>query len=398
MYCHDWLEINDSINPKELSSQRISELLLSISNEDRLRFHGKWAEIRKEHEFLAIDITSISSYSELIGSVEWGYNRDHEKLPQVNICMLVSEESKLPVFEMMYNGSLNDVSTLRTTLSVSSGISLNNMSLVMDKGFASQKNINAMLNDGNGTRFIAALPLTMNFVKEQINMERKKIDNINNTIIVGDDGNLRGVTQKRIWNKKSSVFTHIYFNPLLACKKRDKIYAYVSSLKEAVLSSELLDNFKADIEKYLIVTNNETFSVTVKEDLIEKEIQYDGWMVIISNFVSNAKHAIKIYRDKDVVEKTFLRLKNFIDLSRLRVHSDIDAENKIFIGFIALILTAHINKVMSENELYATMSMKELLKKLETHKIQYIKGKNIIYPSTTTHKLIYSAFGLSIPM
>lgn len=62
--------------------------------------------------YIALDITSISSYSQLMKSCEWGYNRDHENLPQINLCMLFGEESMLPVYQTAYTGSLKDVTTL----------------------------------------------------------------------------------------------------------------------------------------------------------------------------------------------------------------------------------------------------------------------------------------------
>ena len=72
--------------------------------------------------------------------------------------------------------------------------------------------------------------------------------------------------------------------------------------------------------------------------------------------------------------------------------------NKMFIGFIALVLTAHIHKVMEEHELYADFTMKKLLKSLETLRVQYIKGLRILYPLTATHKTILTAFGFEQPV
>jgi hypothetical protein len=64
--------------------------------------------------------------------------------------------------------------------------------------------------------------------------------------------------------------------------------------------------------------------------------------------LDNAEDAINLYRAKDVVEKGFGRLKNCLDLSRLRVHSDETMQNKVFIGFVALIVLSHIHRVMDE--------------------------------------------------
>ncbi len=97
MYCEDWLKDTESYLVGSLSSQRISELLLSLPAQGREAFCGSWYAARNDVEYLALDITSESSYSELIEDAEWGCNRDHEQLPQANLCMMVGETSRLPV-------------------------------------------------------------------------------------------------------------------------------------------------------------------------------------------------------------------------------------------------------------------------------------------------------------
>ncbi len=108
--CKPWAE--NSYGTTAPTSQRISELLRALDEDSRMRFYRKWAILRTEHEYLALDITSISSWSELISFVEPGYNRDHEQLPLINLAMLFGEDSKLPVFSRIYPGSIHDVSTL----------------------------------------------------------------------------------------------------------------------------------------------------------------------------------------------------------------------------------------------------------------------------------------------
>jgi len=84
MYCADWISGTESYPVSSMTSQRISKLLISISAKQRDQFYQRWYTANKEDEYLALDITSESSYSELIDDVEWGYNRDYDNLPQVN--------------------------------------------------------------------------------------------------------------------------------------------------------------------------------------------------------------------------------------------------------------------------------------------------------------------------
>jgi transposase len=401
MYCEDWIQRSECIPCGSMSSQNISELLSAISNEERLTFYEKWGELRSELEYMALDITSISSYSEFIGDVEWGYNRDNEQLPQVNVCMLFGEKSKLPIFQTTYSGSLTDVTTLKTTLQLASGLKLNNLSIVMDKGFSRKDNIDTMLKDEDGIRFLIATPKTLNFVKEQIQSESQTIDTFDNTIVVGNDV-IRGIVRKRPWNDEHEVYAHSFFNAGHAFQERNKLYGDITKLKVEANKNPENPKFIADYEKYLIIRKNKNkpagHSVKVRHNVVEKELQTKGWMILVSNHIDNPVEAIEIYRSKDVVEKGFMKLKNCLDLGRLRVHSDHRMQSKLFVGFIALIIMSHIHKVMSDADMYEHTSLKKLIKTLERLRVQYVNGHRILFPLTAEHKTIFKAFNIQHPL
>jgi transposase len=397
LYCEDWLYKSECYQSGNMSSQRISELLVTITNGERMGFFESWSEYCCENELIALDITSISTYSELMNEAEWGYNRDKEKLPQINVCMLLGEKSRLPVMQVEYSGSLRDVSTLRNTLQLSANLNFDNISLVMDKGFASAKNINVMLSKKNPVRFLIALPFTMSFAKKQVESERKDIDCVDNTIVVGSDV-LRGITKERAWNPEHNVYTHVYLNTEAANHARNKVYGRVRKLMDDVRREPEKYRDKPEVRKYLTVRKSGRseigYTVSIKEDVVANELLLSGWLVLISNHIDNAEETIQIYRAKDVVEKGFLRMKNCLNLARLRVHSDNAMQNKIFIGFVALILTAHIHKVMLDNHMYDSWTMKKLIKILERLKVHYIKKDRIVSPLTKEQKSIFEAFNI----
>ncbi|MEW6616798.1 MAG: IS1634 family transposase [Thermodesulfobacteriota bacterium] len=402
LYCEEWINSTECLPVGRLSSQRISELLISISPDSRERFYQAWCQYRSEQEYLALDITSISSYSNLIEDVEWGYNRDKEALPQINLCMLMGEKSGLPIYQTAYGGSLKDVTTLKTTLSKMNVLSKGKSTLiVMDKGFFSTKNVNAMLNDAAKLRFVISVPFTSSFAKKQVESERKDIDSLQNTIVSGDDS-VRGVTKLRAWNKDHKIYTHVYFNALKAMKLRENLYAHVTLLKERAEAHPTEHLQDEEYSKYLHIRNSEKspsgFTISIKEDASKKELETAGWMVLITNDVADAKEALRIYRDKDVVEKGFLRLKNSLDLGRLRVHREDTMQNKLFVGFISLILASHIHKVMLEKDLYKKLTMKKLLMTLSKLRVQVVNGTRILFPLTKDQKVIYKAFKINEPV
>lgn len=138
-------------------------------------FLGKITQNIWGGEFLAYDVTSISSYSNGIESLEWGYNRDKENLPQLNMGMYYGESSALPLYYRLYPGSIPDKSHLRYMAEDTGIISCKKTKFVMDRGFYSADNLNYLTN--KGCRFVIALPGNLKYVKELIEKHGGEIIN-----------------------------------------------------------------------------------------------------------------------------------------------------------------------------------------------------------------------------
>lgn len=95
-YIDDYTETHKTAENGNLNDKKCSEMFESLREEDMQLFFRDWMRHKKQTEYLAYDVTSISSYSENIRELEWGYNRDKEKLPQINMGMYYGEESGLP--------------------------------------------------------------------------------------------------------------------------------------------------------------------------------------------------------------------------------------------------------------------------------------------------------------
>ncbi|WP_073091151.1 transposase [Selenomonas ruminantium] len=105
-----------------------------------------------------------------------------------------------------------------------------------------------------------------------------------------------------------------------------------------------------------------------------------------------------IYRTKDVVEKSFSRLKNTLDLNRLRVHNNERMENKLFISFIALLLISELHQRMLRGGLYKTYTMHEMLLKVRKLRVARLNGKRIVQPISKEQHEIFKALGFEDPV
>jgi hypothetical protein len=398
MYCEDWIESVDSfITTNKLASQRISDLLATIQLSDRYNFYSNWAHYRHEIEYYAFDVTSISSYSTKNVDVVKGYNRDGEKMPQINLCMLFGEESGLPIYSTPYPGSVTDVKSFCTTLDQIDFLNPDKeYRLVFDKGFYSAKNINKLLYNEQ-KKFLLSIPIKSNYIIKLIDQYRN-VFNANNLFTFNNEM-YYGKTINYKWDDKHTLFMHIYYNESIYQGAKDDVNATMVMLKEQAELNPLKYKNTHEHRKYLIFTPTKDdpnkYVVSFKVDNITKLYQNKGWMFILSNDVDDYKQSLSIYRHKDIVEKAFNRLKNNLDLMRLRTHTDITSDNKIFLGFLALLLLSVIHKTMTQNNLYSSLTVKKLIKKLGSIKYVYLDNNILIKPITKEQNDILKAFNIT---
>jgi len=143
-YIEDWFDETKVESAKTMNDVAVSRLFASITEEERNTFFSEWIKCRSAEEHITYDVTSISSYSQSIDNVEFGYNRDGENLAQINFGMFYGMTSGLPVYYHDYNGSIPDVACFKYMMKSAKEIGINSTCFVFDNGFVSKDNFNFM--------------------------------------------------------------------------------------------------------------------------------------------------------------------------------------------------------------------------------------------------------------
>jgi len=395
--CEQWTESTQTINNTILTSQKISDLLriLGKADNDRMDFFQAWATHRSEHEYLAFDITSISSYSKIIEFIEFGYNRDGEELPQINLAMLFGQTSLLPIFYNSYPGSIKDMSTLKNMIHYAKNINLRRIHFVMDKGFYSDDNVAEMLE--NRVKFVISVPFTTEFAKSAVDLACKTIAIPSNFFTINGDiiYACKQIIKRK--NKRLNVFVCYSERKLLDAK--ESLLKKILLLEITIGTKRSLSNFHNEYLKYVHIRKTKNgYKIKRNEQEIEKALKYKGYVVIISNDIKQAQEALHLYRAKDVVERAFDNFKNELDLKRLRVHSDLAMTGRLFIGFISLILHSQINKRMKEIDLYKIFTQEEVMQELKKIKIIEFHSQNkIITEISKKQNSIFKSLNIPVP-
>ena len=108
--------------------------------------------------------------------------------------------------------------------------------------------------------------------------------------------------------------------------------------------------------------------------------------------------AIRVYRDKDAVEKCFDDLKNSLDMKRLRMHKSTTADGRLFIQFITLILISELRQRMRTSGLIEKYTVRELLREMETlTKVTYTgKYRHILTELTKAQRDILKELNIEL--
>ena len=124
-----------------------------------------------------------------------------------------------------------------------------------------------------------------------------------------------------------------------------------------------------------------------------------GFQAILTTSIKDPVEALSIYRDKDIVEKSFDDLKNQIDMKRLRMHSSAAVDGRLFVQFIALVYMSALRKEMKKRVLAERYTVRELLQEMETlMKIKY-SGKygHILTEVTKPQREILRNLNIELP-
>lgn len=383
-----WGKLHRHPYGKEISSQRSSELFQSVTEESKMKFFRLQGKRRVEKEYWAYDSTSVSSYSESLRQVRYGKNKDGESLPQLNLALLFGEESGLPFYYRKLAGNVPDVKTIRELLRDLDILGYSKIKLVMDRGYYSADNMNALFKAH--LKFLCGTSTALSFAKQYIREIGGKKDhytyyNSQLELYVFSKTIAWDYEQERpykgdVIQRERRMYLHLYYNPEKSADDGKAFNRRLDKLKEELLSGRRNPAHEKGYQKYFEIkeTPKRGISLSVKQEAIDAASERYGFFVLVSNEVKDPVRAIQLYRMRDVVEKAFWNVKERLNLRRTLVSSESSLEGKFFVEFVALIYLSYLKKKMEENGLFAQYTLHELLDELDVIECFMEPGKTPI--------------------
>lgn len=405
---HKWSRTHEHPHSKDIPSQRISDLFAGISEQSKMEFFRKQAKRRVENEFLAYDTTSISSYSRTLKQVRYGNNKEHDPLAQINLALLFGEQSGLPVCYRKLPGNISDVKTVQQLLKEVDFLEMDKVNLVMDRGFYSADNINALYR--NHHKFLISTKTSLKFIKSKLDDFRSdfacranwhsKTGLYAKTFTMDWDYTEKKVRTDEVNHNKRRMYVHYYYNDQHAADDKNRFNLLLDTLENELVSGHRNPEHEKLYTKYFHVkqTPKRGIQITPKDDAITDAIKNCGYFVLLSNGVKDTEKALEIYRCKDLVEKAFGNLKERLGMRRMSVSSEESLEGKLFVQFIALIYMFYIKKAMDTKGLFKNYTMQELLDEFDIiERFQHPGTKSWFGEITKKQTDLYLSLGVVPP-
>lgn len=325
--CNEWMSgniLNVLCKKINLSSQRISDLFSSLSNESLQRkFFIEYIKlIGGSKKSVIIDATSLPNHIQGDFSA-WGKS-DGKIEKQFRFLCVVDQKTKIPLFYRFLPGNITDIITLQKTIEELKEIGVENSFVLIDAGYYSESNIHELFNQK--IDFLTRLPAGRIIYKDILNNHAHAVEQLKNAYTMG----------KRAYFAKS-LEINLYGR---------KAYAYL------ILDPERkAKETKALLREYC---GN-------KADRNQHDDQHSflscGMMVLVSSKEIPVDEILSSYYLRQSIEQIFRFAKSDLNLLPIRTHNDKTIQGYLFFQFLLLIFYIKIREKYLKHYTVEQLSM-----------------------------------------
>lgn len=201
-----------------------------------------------------------------IAQVQYGKNKEDDKLPQLNLLLVFGEESGLPFYYRKLTGNIPDSKTVKHLFEDLDILGFGKTKFVMDRGFYSEENINGLYREH--VKFLVGTKLSLKFIK-------------NNLDDVYDDIRMFNNYDK----DKRRIYIHYYYSIEKGADDEQAFDKRIAGLYRELFDDKLVESHKKTYEQFFEVktTPKRGRKVTYKEDDTKEARRYLGYFALITN-------------------------------------------------------------------------------------------------------------------
>ena len=309
---------------------------------------------------IVYDLSAIRYYGTENDLARYGhYYHINGENREINFVLAVTRKGSIPLHYRAVPGNIPSVSTISSFSREMSDFGISSILIVMDRRFYSSQNMRELNDYG----VIGALPSSLTIHDDLIRRSRD-IDNSRN--YMQHEGETVFHRDERIGGIRYLVF----FSPRLRSRKLESFYAQLDE-KESQLKELMKRRFdsRADMMRTVEYSLNgfrtffdlsygssDKFTYTLKHKARQRRTNRMGFTILFTNTRLQQDEVLRIYREKDIVEKAFSHLKPHLEPFFSR--SEGGTRARLFLAVLGYTMVAMIAEKcgISYNQALNTMS------------------------------------------
>lgn len=366
-----WFEktdLNFILDLHSVTESRLLDALDSINRYGSERIQKEiFDEVRKKYDIdtsgVLYDVTNTYFYG---NKCLWGMRgKSKEKQndkPLVQIGLGVTRGDGIPLFHKTFDGNIHDARTLQAVLPMFKEYNIQEGIFVYDRGIPSKENLLDVKNLGWNT--ICGLPI-QDHLKQIVRKIIKQTNhvNINNRVPLSKTAMYAASMRHQIGGVNGKLI--VCFNNKMKTAIQESRYDEIQS---AHLRLQKKKNIKNGLKKYFDKNEN-----PIQKEITTSE-QFDGYSCIFSTKNIPNDEIVRIYFEKDLVEKAFQNLKGVVALRPIRHWLYDRVEGHIFICYLAYLLLSLLKYRLKKIKIGPIEALKELESLYKIYMKDSVKG------------------------
>ena len=334
MNYEDWVPTVWLPGARPLCGQRISEILNKVNQEAMDQYFVlRFNRICQKHQargqatqcnrpmFLAVDSTSINTYSQSIEDAAYGHAKQDEGLRQINFTLCVEYDSGDVCYGYESEGSVNDMALFPLLLErmVDIGLDLTDTVLVTDRGYSSLYNVQKQL-DFN-LKYIQGVKISEKSIKGHFKRYRTSLDD---PAFIDGTSSVAARSYKEKWlmgtptgEVATELNVFLYKDLFLHTRQVTELLGTIDKLIQSKNEGQPVDPVRWHTYRRFI--SEQSGQVQRNAQAISESCMCAGCFAIRSNYTADPFEALRIYRNRNMVESAFRMMKVSNGAERLRV-------------------------------------------------------------------------------
>lgn len=365
-----WQIMHELPYPQGISEDVYGELFQSVGlNEASVQqyFHERAASLMT-HPVLALDSTTISSYSENQIEARQGFNKDRDGLDTIKLLTLYSVKDREPIAFAKQPGNIPDVISIENAIAQIRCFNIEKPLIVTDNGYYSEKNIMEFAR--RNLKFLTLADPEITWIRAAVDSLRGQFDGM--SAVCPFDLSICGASMMRMHEFKRTrqrsrngvasgetecfskrLYLHVFYSQDYASKHALAFRKELLLLKQMVEAgqTEFTQAAERRIAKYLVCSTlgrGGKLNVTFNDKACAEAKRYFGFFTLISNQPMDTFEALTDYRLREKIEELFCDQKNSFDGHRTRVWTPDRLRGRLFVQFVGLGLHCFIAKKIEE--------------------------------------------------